>query len=178
MSSVPCPHSLLASPTFDLTTNYPDRVDIDIGMDGKFSSNPWTPSMLGKIVAKWQSCMYEANGWNALFLENHDQSRSVSRFTPHRPENRCAAAKMLAAFIGLQTGTLFVYQGQELGMANLPRTWPIEEYKDIETQNLYRLYVSSSLSHSVVFFLTHRAVHCSSLPRMKLVWPVFSTAFT
>jgi glycosidase len=83
--------------------------------------------------------MYNNGGWNALFLENHDQSRSISRFTPHRPENRTAAAKMLATFIGLQSGTLFIYQGQELGMANLPKDWEIDEYKDFETQNLYRL---------------------------------------
>jgi glycosidase len=93
------------------------------------------------IVQKWQTCMQDNGGWNALFLENHDQSRSVSRFTPHRPETRNAAAKMLATFIGLQSGTLFVYQGQELGMVNLPKDWEIDEYKDFETQNLYRLYV-------------------------------------
>jgi glycosidase len=87
--------------------------------------------------------MFDNSGWNALFLENHDQSRSVSRFTPHRPENRNAAAKMLATFMGMQAGTLFVYQGQELGMANLPKDWGIDEYKDVETQNLYRLYVLS-----------------------------------
>ena len=120
-------------------------VDMDIGIDGKFSSNPWTTRTLEKIVGKWQTCMYEADGWNALFLENHDQSRSVSRFTPHRPQNRNAASKMLAVFIGLQTGTLFIYQGQELGMVNLPRTWSMKEYKDVETQTLYRLYVARQM---------------------------------
>ena len=118
---------------------------MDIGSSGKFSPKPWTMDTLKSIVEKWQTCMYEGDGWNALFLENHDQSRSVSRFTPHRPEHRNAAAKMLAIFIAFQAGTLFIYQGQELGMANLPDTWPIEEYKDFETQNLYQLYVSPFL---------------------------------
>lgn len=86
--------------------------------------------------------MYESNGWNALFLENHDQSRSVSRFTPHSSSNRELAAKMLATFIGFQAGTLFIYQGQELGMSNLPRAWSIEEYKDVETQTFYQLFVT------------------------------------
>ena len=116
-----------------------NSVDMDMGIEGKFSSSPWSPSTLKKIIAKWQTGMYETDSWNALFLENHDQSRSVSRFTPHRPENRSVAAKMLATFIGLQSGTLFIYQGQELGMTNLPKSWPIEEYKDVETQTLYRL---------------------------------------
>jgi len=35
------------------------------------------------------------------------------------------------------TGTLFVYQGQEIGMINAPKDWPIEEYKDIESINYY-----------------------------------------
>ncbi|KAL7940446.1 glycoside hydrolase family 13 protein [Trichoderma barbatum] len=116
-----------------------DIVDMDNGPEGKFSARPWSIHTLKRIVERWQTCMYENNGWNALFLENHDQSRSVSRFTPHKSSNRKSAAKMLATFIGLQSGTLFVYQGQELGMSNLPRTWPIEEYKDVETQNFYLL---------------------------------------
>lgn len=118
-------------------------VSIDAGCAGKFSPGEWTLAELKAIIAKWQTCMIANDGWKALYLENHDQSRSVSRFTPHHSENRAAAAKMLATFIGLQAGTLFVYQGQELGMINLPRHWGIEEYKDIETHNLYQLYVAS-----------------------------------
>jgi len=40
------------------------------------------------------------------------------------------------------TGTLFVYQGEEIGMANLPKEWPIEEYKDIASQTYYYEWVS------------------------------------
>jgi glycosidase len=117
---------------------------MDVGPGGRFSPREWSLADIKSTVHKWQTCMYDNGGWNALFLENHDQSRSVSRFTPHRPENRTAAAKMLATFVSLQAGTLFVYQGQELGMANLPQDWEIGEYKDFETQNLYRLYVVAS----------------------------------
>jgi glycosidase len=116
-----------------------DSVDMDNGPEGKFSQRSWSIQTLKDIVNKWQTCMYENNGWNALFLENHDQSRSVSRFTPHKAAHRKFAAKMLATFIGFQSGTLFVYQGQELGMANLPGTWPIDDYKDVETQTFYQL---------------------------------------
>lgn len=115
-------------------------VDVDVGPGGKLSPREWSLADIKAIIHKWQTCMYDNGGWNALFLENHDQSRSVTRFTSHRPETRAAAAKMLATLIGLQSGTLFVYQGQELGMANLPKDWEIDEYKDFETQNLYRLY--------------------------------------
>lgn len=86
-------------------------------------------------VAKWQKFMYENNGWNALYLENHDQPRMVSRFASDFPHHRTLSAKMLATFLGFQAGTPFVYQGQELGMANVPRLWTIERYRDIETLN-------------------------------------------
>lgn len=126
---------------------------MDVGLGGKLTPREWSLANIKAIINKWQTCMHRAGGWNALFLENHDQSRSVSRFTPHRPECRTTAAKMLATLIGLQSGTLFVYQGQELGMANLPRDWEIDEYKDFETRNLYRLY-DPSLAWSCRFRLT------------------------
>lgn len=112
---------------------------MDTGDEGKFSSRPWSLHTLKGIVEKWQTCMYNNNGWNAPSPENHDQSRSISRFTPHDAPKRDFAAKMLATFIGLQAGTLFIYQGQQLGMSNLPLHWSIEEYKDVETQNFYQL---------------------------------------
>ncbi|KFY47889.1 hypothetical protein V495_01760 [Pseudogymnoascus sp. VKM F-4514 (FW-929)] len=115
-----------------------DIVDMDNGQDDKFGKKDWDLVDLKKIVEKWQTSMYERGGWNALFLENHDQSRSVSRFASDEPQFREYAAKMLATFISLQSGTLFVYQGQELGMANMPKDWSIEEYKDVETQNYWK----------------------------------------
>lgn len=35
-------------------------------------------------------------------------------------------------------GTQYVYQGQELGMRNVPLSWPAEEYKDIEAMNYWK----------------------------------------
>ncbi|ETN43904.1 uncharacterized protein HMPREF1541_11035 [Cyphellophora europaea CBS 101466] len=114
-----------------------DIVDMDIGDDGKFSPRKWDANTLKNIVNRWQTFMYDVDGWNALFLENHDQARSVSRFTKHRPEHRTLAAKMLATFIGTQAGTLYIYQGQELGMTSLPETWSMDQFKDIESLNLH-----------------------------------------
>lgn len=113
-------------------------VDIDVGGDDKFIRRKWDLITLKHIVEKWQTLMHENDGWNTLFLENHDQARSVSRFVSAEPEHRLVAAKMLATFVVLQSGTLYVYQGQELGMANIPKHWDIEEYKDIETQNMWK----------------------------------------
>lgn len=88
--------------------------------------------------------MHQNNGWNALYLENHDQPRSISRFASDLPEFSERSAKMLATFLGLQSGTVFVYQGQELGMANVPADWKIEDYRDIDTLNHWKEQVSPS----------------------------------
>ena len=67
-----------------------------------------------------------------------DQGRSISRFASDAPEHRVLSAKMLAIMMTALTGTLFIYQGQEIGMINVPRTWPISEFRDIESINFYR----------------------------------------
>jgi alpha-glucosidase len=36
-----------------------------------------------------------------------------------------------------QSGTQFIFQGQELGLKNFPGDWGIEEYKDIASQNYW-----------------------------------------
>ena len=78
-------------------------VDIDVGGDDKFIRRKWDLTTLKHIVEKWQTLMHENDGWNTLFLENHDQARSVSRFVSAEPEHRLVAAKMLATFVVLQS---------------------------------------------------------------------------
>ncbi len=62
----------------------------------------------------------------------------MSRFgNDSTPEYRIATAKLLAAMQCTLSGTLYVYQGEEIAMANLPKDWPIEEYIDIASQTYY-----------------------------------------
>jgi len=49
---------------------------------------------------------------------------------------------MLAILEITQCGTLYVYQGQELGLRNFPRSWGIEEYKDVASQNYWNWYIN------------------------------------
>ncbi|KAJ9665532.1 hypothetical protein H2201_004414 [Coniosporium apollinis] len=112
-----------------------ELVDMDHGSGGKFTPRPWEMSKWKEIVSKWQYFMIDNDGWNALYLENHDQSRSVSRWGSDLPEFRVACAKMFATFLALQCGTVFVYQGQELGMINIPKDRDVSEYRDLETLN-------------------------------------------
>ncbi|KAK9481643.1 glycoside hydrolase superfamily [Lipomyces starkeyi] len=90
-----------------------------------------------ETLQKWQSFIEGNDGWTTNFLENHDTGRSVSRYGSDSPQFAAASAKMLAVFLTTLTGTTCVYQGQEIGMVNAPKTWPIEEYKDIESLNFY-----------------------------------------
>jgi glycosidase len=82
--------------------------------------------------------MIEENGWNSVFIENHDNPRSVSRYADGSDEWRAKGAKLLALMQTTLGGTLFVYQGEEIGIRNAPTSWPIEEFKDIETVNYWK----------------------------------------
>lgn len=110
---------------------------MDHGARGKFSPKEWQMSDLKSIVNKWQTFMLKNDGWNAIYLENHDQSRSVSRWGSDLPEFREVSSKMFATFMLLQSGTPFIYQGQEIGMINIPLARDVSEYKDIETLNAW-----------------------------------------
>lgn len=70
-----------------------------------------------KSMVTWQKAMYR-KGWIALYLENHDQPRSLGRFTGKFGNRRIEAAKMLAISLHMQQGTPYIYQGEEIGMVN------------------------------------------------------------
>lgn len=114
-----------------------DIVDLGQGSPYKYQFQEWTLPQLKAIMAKWQQFIEGTDGWTTAFCENHDQGRSVSRFASDEPEHRERSAKLLALMMCSLTGTLFIYQGQEIGMVNIPRSWPVDEYKDIEALGYY-----------------------------------------
>ncbi|KAF2787525.1 glycoside hydrolase family 13 protein [Melanomma pulvis-pyrius CBS 109.77] len=116
-----------------------DLVDIDnVPGDFKFTLHPWDARDLKKIVSRLQRLMLERDGWNSVFVENHDQPRSVSRYTDDSDEWREYGAKLLCLMQTTLAGTLYVYQGEEIGMRNVPASWKPEEYKDIESINFWK----------------------------------------
>lgn len=106
------------------------NLDQDPG-GSKWDLRPLRLSDLKRNLAHWQDGMAE-RGWNSLYLENHDQPRSVSRFGDDSPEFRVASAKSLATVLHLLKGTPYVYQGQELGMTNAGFT-SIDQCNDLES---------------------------------------------
>ncbi|KAJ7487352.1 glycoside hydrolase family 13 protein [Mycena galericulata] len=95
-----------------------------------FAHRPWRLSELKALVTKYQTLERDAGFWNAVFLETHDQARSVSRFGDDTDAWRLISAKLLALFAITQSGTQYIFQGQELGLKNFPAEWGLHEYKD------------------------------------------------
>lgn len=106
-----------------------EQMMLDYGKE-KWDAGPLPLVTFKKTIRKWQNGLQET-GWNPLFLENHDLPRIISRWA----DGSAKSAKMLAAMYLCLQGTPFIYQGQEIGMVNLPL--PIEEYADMEVHNMY-----------------------------------------
>jgi len=122
-----------------------DIVDIDNEPGkGRLSMKPFGAKEMRQIISKWQRAMIEKDGWNSVFIENHDNPRSVGRYVDDSDEYRTYGAKLLALMQSTLAGTLFVYEGEELGQRNIKPGVSIEdEYKDIETINYWRIAQSS-----------------------------------
>ena len=96
---------------------------------------PFDLVKMKKAFSDWQYKL-AGRGWNALYIENHDHPRIISRYGSER--YREESGKMLAAMYILQRGTPFIYQGQEIGMTNNPLP-ELSMYKDVMTFNNARM---------------------------------------
>ena len=96
---------------------------------------PFNLVKMKKAFSDWQYKL-AGRGWNALYIENHDHPRIISRYGSEK--YRTESGKMLAAMYLLQKGTPFIYQGQEIGMTNM-RLPELNMYKDVNTFNSARI---------------------------------------
>jgi oligo-1,6-glucosidase len=115
-----------------------EHMDLDAGRGGdasRRSVRAWSLQDLKKVMTRWQKDL-EGKGWNSNYLGNHDQPRAVSRFGDDG-RYRVESAKLLATLTHLLQGTPYIYQGEEIGMTNVAFE-SIDDYRDIETLNLYR----------------------------------------
>ena len=121
----------------DMVFNF-DHTDVDNYLGVKYIYRKFKPKNLQKAFTKWQHGLFN-RGWNSLFIENHDQRRSVGRFGTSEDEAyRKVGSKMLATTYFLLQGTPFIYQGQEIGMKNADFT-DLSDFKDVEIHNMYAL---------------------------------------
>ncbi|KAF6577803.1 alpha,alpha-phosphotrehalase [Paenibacillus sp. EKM212P] len=119
-----------------MTFNF-HHLKVDYPNGQKWELMPYDFEMLKKLFSDWQTGMQQGGGWSALFFNNHDQPRAISRFLDDG-EYHAESAKLLATTLhGLQ-GTPYIFQGEEIGMAN-PQWADIEEFRDVESLNMYRI---------------------------------------
>lgn len=107
------------------------HIDMDGQPEGKWYYRPWKlPELKGRLT-EWQHGI--GRGWLGLFWSNQDQPRALSRFgTTGVYRERCA--KMLAVVLHNLRGTPFIYQGEEIGMVNVPWT-STHQLRDVESLN-------------------------------------------
>lgn len=147
----------MSSTTIDNCIKYSNPERNELSMTFSFhhlkvdypNGDKWTKAdfdfiKLKEIMSDWQSEMQKGGGWNALFWCNHDQPRIVSRFGDDE-KYRNESAKMLATAMHMLQGTPYIYQGEEIGMTN-PNFHSIEQYRDVESLNIYDIKQEEGLS--------------------------------
>ena len=118
-----------------------EHMNLDGGETFKWNDRKMNLVELKETLSKWQRELH-GRAWNSLYWCNHDQPRIVSRLGDDREAYRELSAKMLATCLHMMQGTPYVYQGEELGMTNVP--FPsLEEFRDIESINAYHEYTES-----------------------------------
>ena len=119
-----------------------EHMDVDADGTNKWSDKKMDLRDLKKILTKWQKGL-DTIAWNSLFWENHDQPRSVSRFG-NDGEYRELSAKMLATCLHMMQGTPYIYQGEELGMTNVPFE-DISDFRDLDSINAWHELVGQGV---------------------------------
>ena len=124
---------------------------------------PFNLRKMKRAFSDWQRKL-EGKGWNALYIENHDHPRIISRYGSERYHDE--SGKMLAAMYMLQRGTPFIYQGQEIGMTNL-RLDSVNLYEDVMTHNSARI-ASKFLPRRLVLRMVQEG--CRDSARTPMQW--------
>lgn len=109
-----------------------DHVEINFGSGGRFDPQNWNLIDLKNIFNKYYEQLGDI-GWPTVFLGNHDFTRIVSRLG-NDGEYWEKSAKLIATFLLTMKGTVYLYQGDEIGMTNITIESP-DDFNDVETIN-------------------------------------------
>jgi oligo-1,6-glucosidase len=141
-----------------------EHLEIDHGPGGRFDTLPFRLADLKAVLGRWQAGLADV-GWNSLYWNNHDQPRVVSRFGDDGA-HRTASAKALAILLHLHRGTPFLYQGEELGMANYPFT-SVDELRDIQSLNHLRDSIARGMSEEAALAAVRRGARDNARTPMQ-----------
>ncbi|ADA65424.1 Alpha-glucosidase [Lactococcus lactis subsp. lactis NCDO 2118] len=111
-----------------------------------------------KVIMRWQEDLLE-RGWNALYIENHDQPRSINTFG----DGSIESAKALAVSYMLLRGTPFIYQGQEFGMTNFPFT-DAKQLRADEIKKKYEMLMTELSANQALAEVTQNSREHSRTP--------------
>ncbi|MDO5107154.1 MAG: alpha-amylase family glycosyl hydrolase, partial [Coriobacteriaceae bacterium] len=118
-----------------------------------FVPMPFSLRRYKDALTRWQREL-DGRAWNALYIENHDHPRIVSRYGSEQYREK-SAMTLAASYLFLK-GTPFIYQGQEIGMVNT-RFSTIDEVPDVSAINQYRNHIASGDSPEKAMELINRA---------------------
>ena len=143
-------------------------VDIDLPDESNWcNTREWTLPEFKEIFSSSEKTTSDPdiNGWYPMFLENHDQPRSISHFLPEGAD-RVAGGKALATLLLTMRGTPFIMEGEELGYVNV--AWPdIDDYNDISTKNHYKFAIEEGYSKEEAMAGVHRFARDSARTPMQ-----------
>lgn len=114
---------------------------------GLWDDNGLNIPELKNVLSRWQDAL-STDGWNALFIENHDKARIVSTWG-NDDKYWSQSAKSLATMYFFMQGTPFIYQGQEIGMTNV-QFETIDDYNDVSAKNMYRERIANGDTHEAI----------------------------
>lgn len=134
-----------------------EHMDLDGGQTFKWNDKKIPLTDLKQVMSKWQTEL-EGCAWNSLYWCNHDQPRMLSRLGNDSDEYRELSAKMLATMLHMMQGTPYVYQGEELGMTNVPFN-SMDDLRDIESINAFKELTQAGVFDEETMF---RYICCKS----------------
>jgi oligo-1,6-glucosidase len=130
-----------------------DHLFIDNGVGGKYDPVDFSLPKFKRIFGDWDRKLSD-KGWGSIFLGNHDFSRMVNRFGDAEHFHN-ESAKLLALLLFTMRGTIYVYQGDEIGMTNV--AYPdISYYNDVETLNAYKDLEAKGVDQQTLMKLVHK----------------------
>ena len=139
------------------------KVDYENG--DKWTDYAFDFKKLKEILNEWQVGMEDGGGWNALFWNNHDQPRANNRFGDVK-NYPYETATMLAQTMHMMRGTPYIYMGEEIGMSD-PNYDSIDDYKDIESHNAYKMLIKEGKSSEEAFSIISKKSRDNSRTPMQ-----------
>ncbi|MFT6298474.1 MAG: oligo-1,6-glucosidase, partial [Yoonia sp.] len=138
---------------------------------GRFGPSQFDLVTHKMILSEWQAALAD-DGWNSLYLSNHDLPRPVSHYGDD-VQYRERSAKMLALVMYLMKGTPFIFQGEEIGMTNVFYD-RIDQFRDIETLGQYPDQIAAGVSEAD--FIAGANAHGRDNARTPMQWDASAMA--